>query len=279
MKRSLRGLASGLMLGFAHTATAADLDYLRGSEVFAPGPAVYADWSGFYVGAQGGYSHTDITFGTTAPAMLGNLMLQSFPGAPQVSQLPPSVLKDTGGSANFGAFAGYNSQWEAVVLGVEVNYNRASMNVLSSVAIPLAAPNVGTAIASSSIHLSDYATLRARAGYVMGRFLPYAMLGFAIGRADFVDSARLRFTPVIGGVPQPNVDALSTATQNSTIGIGYSAGIGVDVMLTDWIFLRGEYEFIQFTSFGQQTPVFGAVEPVDHKVTLNSVRGALGVRF
>jgi opacity protein-like surface antigen len=277
MKRSI--FVSGLMLGFAQTALAADLDYLRGSDVFAPAPAAYANWSGFYVGGQGGFSHAAVTFGTGATTILNDLVSASLPGAPQLAQIPPRFFRDTDSGGTFGAFAGYNSQWEQVILGVEVNYNHAALNVVSSVTVPVVPPNGGAGTAISAIHLNDYATFRGRAGYVMGRFLPYVMLGFALGRADFTDSARLRYTPVILGVPQPTVDISATGTQNSTIGLGYSAGLGLDVMLTDCIFLRGEYEFIQFTSFGQTPVLFRGSEPLDHKVTLNSVRGALGYRF
>ena len=35
-------------------------------------------------------------------------------------------------------------------------------------------------------HADDYVPLRARAGYVMGNFLPYGFVGFAIGSADII---------------------------------------------------------------------------------------------
>jgi hypothetical protein len=63
-------------------------------------------------------------------------------------------------------------------------------------------------------------------------------------------------------------------------------------MLTSGIFLRGEYEFIQLSSFGQapilgaletenpgRPPAFGGVEPFDRKVTLHTIRGAVGFKF
>ena len=43
--------------------------------------------------------------------------------------------------------------------------------------------------------------------------------------------------------------------------------------------LRGEYEFVQFTSFGQTPTSLGGTTVSDHKATLNSVRGAVAYRF
>ena len=43
--------------------------------------------------------------------------------------------------------------------------------------------------AQSSIKLVDYATLRARAGYAFGQFLPYALVGGAVGRFNYSTSA------------------------------------------------------------------------------------------
>jgi outer membrane immunogenic protein len=278
MKRSMRWVISGLaVLGFAHGALAADLDYLRGSEVFAPGPATYSNWSGFYVGGQGGFTLADVTFGAGANALLNSMLTTGLLGTPQLSQSVPTVLKDSATGAAYGGFVGYNTQWENVVLGIEANYNRTSIGALSSTTVPLFLPNIGTGTESSSAHITDYATFRGRFGYIFGRFMPYAMLGVALGRAEFIDSARVQFTPVVNNIPQPNVDVFGSATQR-TIGVGYAAGFGLDVLLTDCIFLRGEYEFINFASFGQ-TRNLVAGQPFDHKVTLNSVRGAIGYKF
>ena len=77
MKRSMRWVVSGVaVLGLAQSAVAADLDFLRGSEVFAPGPAVYSNWSGFYFGAQAGYANANMDF-TSATSLLIAQMLRN----------------------------------------------------------------------------------------------------------------------------------------------------------------------------------------------------------
>jgi len=271
MKGSIGGLIAGIAAaGIAQAAIAADMP---GPDLFSPSPMVSADWGGFYVGAQAAYTHGNFNLADGAGTVLANLFNQVLPGNPRPTAEVSTPLKATTAAGAYGAFIGYNTQWESVVLGVEGNYNRTSINPLSSQTIQLALPNLGTVTASSTAHLTDYATFRARAGYNMGRFLPYAMFGVAIGRANFVDSARLQYQPVTNIIPQPFVDITNSAVQGSTIGYGYMAGAGVDVMLMSGLFLRGEYEFIQFTSFG--TSLDGA----HHEVTLNSLRLALGYKF
>jgi opacity protein-like surface antigen len=271
-------VAGVVLFGLAEAAHGADLDALRGSEVFAPSSPTYTNWSGFYVGGQGGFSHADVTFGTGARTMLNRLINPQLPGAPGPAQIVTPLFRDSADGATFGGFVGYNSQWESVILGIEANYNHASIDSLLSQTIPIAPPNIGTGTASSSTRITDYATVRGRAGFVMGQFLPYVMVGVAVGHADFTDSASLRYTPVVAGIPQPDVNLFTSGTQSS-IGLGYTAGIGLDWMLTNCIFLRGEYEFVQFTSFGQTPTLLGGTTVSDHKATLNSVRGAVAYRF
>jgi outer membrane immunogenic protein len=282
------------LLGLVHNVSAADYSepILRGAEVFAPAPATYFRWSGFYVGGQGGYSHADFTLGNGARAIF-DILGDSLPGNPDAAGSVPVVLKDSVGTTSYGGFIGYNWQWENVVIGLEGNYNRTSLKAASAESVPISPPNIGTGTLTSTAHLTDYGTVRARAGYIMGQFMPYAMVGLALGRADFSDSARFQYTPVINGVAQPAVDITSIANQNGAIGYGFAAGAGLDVMLIGGIFLRGEYEFVQLNSFSQapvlaavpelESPsrpaTFGGVEPFDRKVTLHTVRGAVGFKF
>jgi opacity protein-like surface antigen len=104
------------------------------------------------------------------------------------------------------------------------------------------------------------------------------MVGLAAGRGDFTDSARLHYIPVENGVAQAPVDLSGHAQQNGKIVYGWAAGAGVDIMLTGSIFVRGEYEFVQFTSSGT-APVTGNNEPLDHQLNLNTFRGAVGFKF
>ena len=270
------------LLGSVLNSQAADYGgppILRGSEVFAPGPATYAAWAGFYVGGQGGYTHGEAGFGTGARSMLDSLFNVALPGNPRIAVPMSEAMEAAAGGWSYGGFVGYNAQFENLIVGVEANYNRASLNLTASETVPLILPDVGTASMTSTANITDYGTLRARAGFIVGRFMPYAMVGVAIGRGDFTDSARLQYIPVENGVAQPAVDLSGTATQNGKIAYGWAAGAGVDVMLTGSIFARAEYEFVQFTSSGTAPVVVGSSQPLNHQLNLNTFRGAVGFKF
>ena len=90
----------------------------------------------------------------------------------------------------------------------------------------------------------NYGTLRARAGWAAGNFLPYAFVGFALGRAN-VNIAET--TQIIEYTSPFNTFTFpGTAGMNGAWLYGLSVGGGLDVALTPHIFLRGEYEYVQF---------------------------------
>ena len=45
---------------------------------------------------------------------------------------------------------------------------------------------------TSQMKLIDYGTLRGRAGYAFGQFLPYAFFGGAVGRFNYSTSTTVR---------------------------------------------------------------------------------------
>src|SRR5690349_11363538 len=121
MKSSLRYAVAGVALfGLAGMAHAADLDVLRGSQVFAPSNPVYADWSGSYVGAQAGYGNTNMDLSGSTAGLVEQLLRNTALGAAGLSGWNVLGSADTR-DLSYGGFIGYNSQWEQVVLGVEAN--------------------------------------------------------------------------------------------------------------------------------------------------------------
>ena len=121
---------------------------------------------------------------------------------PSLNQFQPSSWQVLGSATAqttfFGAFLGYNTQWQDVVIGGELTYARPNFSVTAS-SSPLARSftcadpttqsetlyDLGAA-GSGTLHLVDYGTVRARAGWIVGNnFLPYGFAGFALGRADY----------------------------------------------------------------------------------------------
>lgn len=144
------------------------------------------DWGGFYAGLNAGYAK-----GST------NNILTVIPGG--------SYLLS---SANDGGFAGgqfgYNLQYDRVVLGIEADYQVASIG---------GQVNLDTLSNSS---LKDFATIRGRIGYTFGRFLPFVTGGLAAGKIDYTNYLLL----------SPEVIHDSHVQKGWAAGGGFEYGLG-----------------------------------------------------
>jgi opacity protein-like surface antigen len=144
----------------------------------------------------------------------------------------------------YGGFIGYNSQWDDVVIGIEGNYIHGGFRALtSSIGYnPVGAlPITSTTWSNAMVQSSDFGSLRLRAGYAVGSFLPYVFAGAGFGSQTVVRSVAADPSPVA----VPSLWANDTQTK---LVYGYSAGIGVDAMLTAGLFMRIEYEYQRITS-------------------------------
>lgn len=256
---------AALMLGAAHSAHAADLpDFspvLRGA--FPEGLSRTAVvWQGYYVGGQAGYGSSDENFYGATDSIVARLLANTtIQNEFQISQWP-LLGKTSARNSAFGAFGGYNSQWDDVVVGVDVSYMHGKFGGSSTGTMTrVFATSDGnlnnvTSTATASIAGTDYATFRARAGYAVNGFLPYIFGGFALGQADITRQVSINAS----GFPLS-----ATETQHGHLLYGYAAGAGVDVNLIGGLFLRAEYEYIRFTS------------QVD--TSINTVRAGVGYKF
>ena len=205
-----------------------------------------------------------------------------------------------GGDSNqstYGGFIGYNSQWDGnLIIGVEANYNRVLSGGLGGSAADsmtrvfnddAQAPAThhyfytATVSSSASARITDFATMRARAGFVMDRFLPYAFTGAAVGRVDVVRSATVSYNRHdIPDVVDPADAADHAGSRTSTSARKPGARTGKACSLTDTpqasastllllpnVFLRAEWEYVQF--FPVQ----------DFKIHLNTGRVGVGIKF
>ena len=255
-----RILLAAVMFGATFGAQAADLSdlpILRGA--FTDGLAARpANWQGAYVGVQGGYGTSNMNFSGSTRTVAANLLSGTeMENVQQISSWPIMGKVSVHGKG-YGGFAGYNSQWDDVVLGVEVSYlhgkfggsQTASMSRFFS--LPSGSTNSATYQGTSSISISDMASLRARAGYAWGAFLPYAFGGVALGQANITRTARIFGTQVNPANPPPfdNVpfDISATEAMNSKLIYGYSFGLGVDVQLISCLFFRAEWEYARFAT-------------------------------
>jgi outer membrane immunogenic protein len=258
-----------------------DFPTLRGSAPYVPGPPRHVNWSGFYGGGQVGYGASYMDFskaGTSINAFDSNASFTAPFGS--VSNWV-SLSNDTGKAANYGAFVGYNWQYDDLILGFEANYNHTDLLGSSSAqrcynsapSLPNCAPAItlgdgnvydATVTATASMRITDYGTARLRAGWVADNVLPYAMIGLAIGRAEISRYATAIGAPSGAGTPFTRTEG---TVNSSMLMWGYSAGLGADWLLFPNVFVRAEYEFVKFFVVS------------DFRSQIHNGRLGLGMRF
>jgi outer membrane immunogenic protein len=272
-----RILLAAAMFGAVQAAQAADLPdlpVLRGA--FPEGlTTARTNWEGYYIGAQAGVGTSDMNFtGSTSTIVARLLSGLAIEQSGQVSTWP--LLGKTSQHGNgWGGFAGYNSQWDDIVIGVELSYMHGKFggsqtgSMGESFTDSLGYTDSVTYDATGTMSISDMGTLRARAGYAVNQFLPYMFGGIALGQADIVRSADVHGFGVKATATPPfnyiQFDYPATSAQYNHLIYGYTTGLGVDVQLLAGLFLRAEWEYVRFTS------------TVD--TSINTVRAGLGYKF
>ena len=261
---------------------------------FEPVTPVYRRWQGFYLGGHVGMGNAGVDFGQGTASLIDYILRNDVVGTHVVDWTTLSKVDTTGQS--YGGFVGYNAQWDGdIVVGAEANYSRAASGGLFAASTDsmtrifnddAQAPAqhhyfyTATVSSTASARITDYATLRARAGAVFDRFLPYAFVGAALARVDIVRSATVSYTrqdipdnvaPPAGPiVPQPNFNfgpETRSENRNGVFAYGYTGGLGIDIALLPNVFVRAEAEYIKF--FPVQ----------DFKIHVATGRVGVGVKF
>jgi outer membrane immunogenic protein len=283
----MRLLVRGLLLaGIASPAFAADIDnsWLRGSSSFPADPPPLQRWNGVYGGGQVGADF----YGIDLRGVIGNSITTisgldaNFSGIP-LSNFPHLTTMNSKG-LTYGGFVGYNYQIDDIVLGFELNFNRATLNgsmsdtqshkffVSANGNLYATTFNVITSAAAAA---AEYGTIRARGGWAFGNFLPYAFAGISIGQINTSSSVNVNYlgTFVPPAVPlgssPPPIGATWTQSQVSHGKwlYGFDVGLGVDYAVTRNLFLRGEAEYLQL---GAQN---------DIRTSVASARAGAGLKF
>lgn len=274
------------VLTFGSPAVAADLDanvdVLRGTQQ-PVGPATFTRWSGFYFGGQIGFGNANADFSNaTQPLVHYSLRELALENDDAVSTWP--VLGKAGSDAlGYGGFVGYNTQWQDVVVGFEGNYTHTALNTTagsSSLGRVVTAGSSSYSVylsGTGQLELTDYASFRTRAGWALGNFLPYGFAGLAIGRGSYSvtsqvsgqqNSATPAYFPCDATAPTcVDYNYGNSAGQNGVLLYGFSVGGGLDWAVTQNIFLRGEFEYVQFA------PISSIV------VSIISARAGAGFKF
>jgi outer membrane immunogenic protein len=246
MNLRTRHKALGLALAaaaFSHAAHAADL----GPRAYkAPAPAVSPiyNWSGFYIGVQGGgfYDRNHVT----------------TPGGELIS--PISIHS---GSYFAGGYAGYNYQVSSLVLGVEGDMSAVLGGRELSARQPTIAPGI---FANSETDSKWLASVAGRAGFAMNNWLLYGKGGGAWMKTDYTANV----------LTAANVN-LGTQTRSATRS-GYLVGVGLEYAWSQNFVSKIEYNYIDF---GTQriNYAFAGLNAADYNTKAHLVKAGLAYKF
>ena len=243
--------------------------------LFALGSAKAADndFKGFYVGvnAGGAFGRPKVD---TSPSFspTGYFAATSTPAITNAS----NQIIDTNGFTA-GGTAGYNWQWDTLVVGLEGDYG--AMNLSGSTTVTQAYPCCLTTsfTVAQTAKTSWVLTLRPRVGVVFGRFLLYGTAGTAI--------TNVKYTALF-------TDTFATAHESAAINEtrpGWTAGVGGEYHFSHHLSLKGEYLWTDFGVASIPTSGLTAFTPpipfptniFTHTVNMRAglVRAGLNFRF
>jgi outer membrane immunogenic protein len=238
----MKKLIAGAALAAISAASASAADLPMQSYKSAPVVAQVYNWTGFYVGVNGGYG-----WGTQDPM------------TPLSNRFDRTSFSTSGGM--FGGTIGAQIQQGYVVLGLEGDLDWA--NIKGS---GITTPTIGGLILpglpitlNMATNVSAVGTARLRAGVAMNNWLFYAT-----GGAAFIKSSANGTS--IAGVPCGTLGVLPNCSASS-LRPGLAAGLGAE-----WGFAQNwsaKVEYLYIESLGSGVSV-------DH---LNTIRGGINYRF
>lgn len=239
MKKAVFGIATIAAL-VGTPAMAADM------VVKAPVASAY-NWTGFYVGANGGFAWDRQSVSFTPNDNVTATFFIPFGGS-----TPPGAISPTGTSAIGGFQAGYNWQTNPKwVIGVEADFDWSNLrsNGVSNFLIFPVAPLGGPANIQSSQNIDWFGTVRGRLGYVA---TPNTLLYATAGVAYAHSTEQLNLNTNAGSFGSGiTFGYLCTTGANCFVGNatqtkwGWTAGGGIE--FAPWnngFTVRAEYLFI-----------------------------------
>lgn len=256
----LLGVA-GLLLTTAPVLAADLAPFEQASPVIASSSAF--DWSGFYVGINGGYAGgtmehpLDVSIGTPATSIVNG------------------TIDVTSGGFIGGAQAGYNADLGGFVLGLEGDIQGSNVDGRISISGTDVAGVIGdpgdTLDVDAGTSLDYFGTVRARAGVTMGNALLYGTAGLAWGHTTSSINASISGTDVLG-------DDLTSENDRW----GYAVGAGVEYALTDNLTFKTEYLYTDLGTENLYTGGLfggGSTTTLDSAVAFHTVRAGLNFQF
>ena len=241
MKRILLAGTALLALTAAQPTLAADAPVYKGPAPIAA--AALFNWSGFYIGINGGYAWGNATLSEAPPP--------AYNGPPDFSYRPNGFQG--------GLHAGVNWQASALVFGIEGELGYLGLS--GSQQFP---PYVGVRTAADSVAATSggwFASIAGRVGFAVNNFLLYAKGGgiWANIGNSFTDTDPIGLTLVAG-----------TTVSGRT---GWLAGAGVEVAVNPNLTARIDWTHYDFGTASHTATASNAVlYTFRHRLTADSVR-------
>lgn len=252
MRRKLRKKLASLTLIDLAVGVAALTAATSPASAQAPAPS----WTGFYIGAHAGYRWADATFSGNPYSVELGADVYPIPG-----------FHDSSSPSGFigGTHLGYNWQFSPVwLVGVEsdVSWGKDKSSVATSLT-GVADDGDGFAFRrNTEVELTWQATIRARSGFVVDRWLWYVTSGIAFAHVKTANSWSLVHDA--GDFTGSNSSAFSRTLT------GWVIGGGVEHMFNPNWLIRVEYLYENFGDFNVPQGIGGQIGTVDienvHKI-------------
>ncbi len=239
-------IAAALLLSPA-MAFAADLPNVKGPPVYVP-PPVFS-WTGFYLGANGGYGWSEGSSGLVT-ATIPNEGSESFAG---------ESVDSHGGIA--GGQLGYNFQLGNLVLGGEGDFDWSGISG-NTIPDPQNGPALESLLTAKQRWLS---TVRARIGYAFGPVLVYATGGLAITDVSITDTKL--------------VNSADTPRSGSNTHVGGTIGGGVEWAFADHWSVKVEYLYLKLDNENYFANTARAGLGFDAYLDVHTIKVGLNYRF
>ena len=221
--------------------------YGGGDYVPAVTPVTVDEWSGPYIGLQAGYTWGDADVAYDVPAMTGNFTHALLNRRQTLTSDP-----DPDGFIG-GIYAGYNwllqDDW---LIGIEGDWSFSSADDTAAITDPNGntLPNVTT-----KVEQNWDASLRLRAGKVMGDYLPYVTAGIAWADLDVT------------------LQGSSNSYTESMTFTGWTIGAGLEMKINENLHGRIQY---RYTDYGDES---GTINNIPVKVDYNSHMVTVGLSY
>jgi len=252
-------LLASLFVGMSSSAFAADLPVYSAPAEIPVTPAY--DWSGAYLGINGGYSWgdfdtRDVSATNTDP---GSFL---FP----VGTFSGPDLSNSFDGLIGGAQVGYNHQIGNIVLGIEADIQASDQDAEDTRLGSVNGPRNHT-----EAELDWFSTVRGRVGYAFDNILVYGTGGLAVGRA--------KVGTKIESIPPVPADSASASKHETLTGFTLGAGTEIGIGNTGWS-VKAEYLYVNFASERVNIDIADGLDGKSKiDLDMHIVRAGLNYRF